>query len=197
MQWKIQRATGDCQFEKVQTSGARVAPRAPYRNSVEGKHVIYIWINRKAAERVPFSISIASPKQKDQLKLRNWNSSRSSTMSTIIPNTGHPFADSSNSCIGRSSRHWSIIILRSCYVNDRGFTSFARFPSIAVTKATTGLKLRFYLLVWVKSTGVLLFLRVRRSSEDWWVEGFCKDNERGLNRGVELKNSGDCRCWWN
>lgn len=96
MQWKIQRATGDCQFEKVQTSGARVAPRAPYRNSVEGRHVIYIWINRKAAERVPFSISITSPKQKDQLKLRNWNSSRSSTMSTIIPNTGHPFAGSSN-----------------------------------------------------------------------------------------------------
>lgn len=183
MQWKIQRATGDCQFEKVQTSGARVAPRAPYRNSVEGKHVIYIWINRKAAERVPFSIPIASPKQKDQLKLRKWNSSRSSTMNTIIPNTGHPFAGSSNAA--SDSRHWSIIILRSCYVNDRGFTSFARFPSIAVTKAATRLKLRFCLLLWVKSMGVLLFLRGRRSSEDWWV-GFWKDNERGLNRGVGI-----------
>lgn len=183
MQWKIQRATGDCQFEKVQTSGARVAPRAPYRNSVEGRHVIYIWINRKAAERVPFSISIASPKQKDQLKLRNWNSSRSSTMSTIIPNTGHPFAGSSNAASDDPLATDPLLFCHLVMLMTEGSQVSHVFPRSQDTKATTGLKLRFYLLLWVKSTGVLLFLRVRRSSEDWWVEGFWKDNERGLNRG--------------
>lgn len=66
-QWKIQYATGECQFEKVQTSGARVALRALYRNVDERKGggcEIYIWIKPKAS---PFQFRYP-PLSGDQLK---------------------------------------------------------------------------------------------------------------------------------